>query len=311
MNKVKSKLSKGNVYNLIDWEKIDYLKHRKKNYPFIHFVTVIAIFSFLLFIEFKFEKWWLWLLGWFIQSLILVGFTSVIHECIHNLFFNNKKFNSFLGILVSLILIKNFYLHKYFHLSHHQYTNLDNDPEQPLVFNNKREYIFQMLRMILPKGIFFFTIKFSLFAFWDKHPNFAKMRLQKSNIKTNSIFFFCYVLILIISFIMFPIVIIKGYLIPLIGSFILGFLIMLPEHYETNQNNNPFENTRTIISTPFIRFLYWNNNYHTVHHAFPTIPYFLLPVAFSSIEEEILFKEKSYFSFHKKTFQKLSGLLSK
>lgn len=36
-------------------------------------------------------------------------------------------------------------------------------------------------------------------------------------------------------------------------------------------------NTRTILINPFVRFLYWNMNYHIEHHMFPMVPYHALP----------------------------------
>jgi fatty acid desaturase len=44
-------------------------------------------------------------------------------------------------------------------------------------------------------------------------------------------------------------------------------------------------NTRTIYVNPFIRFLYWNMNYHIEHHMFPMVPYHALP----ALHEELKF----------------------
>lgn len=36
-------------------------------------------------------------------------------------------------------------------------------------------------------------------------------------------------------------------------------------------------NSRTMYLNPFLRFLYWNMNYHVEHHMFPMVPYHALP----------------------------------
>ncbi len=45
-------------------------------------------------------------------------------------------------------------------------------------------------------------------------------------------------------------------------------------------------NTRTIRMNPFLRFLYWNMNYHIEHHMFPMVPYHALPALHEEIKAD-------------------------
>ena len=46
-------------------------------------------------------------------------------------------------------------------------------------------------------------------------------------------------------------------------------------------------NTRTVYMNPILRFLYWNMNYHTEHHLFPTVPSHALPQLHQLIKDDL------------------------
>lgn len=45
-------------------------------------------------------------------------------------------------------------------------------------------------------------------------------------------------------------------------------------------------NSRTVYMNPFIRFLYWNINYHLDHHMYPMVPYHALPALHEEIKHD-------------------------
>ena len=45
-------------------------------------------------------------------------------------------------------------------------------------------------------------------------------------------------------------------------------------------------NSRTFYTNRFIRFLYWNMNYHIEHHMYPMVPYFNLPALHEEIKRD-------------------------
>jgi fatty acid desaturase len=54
--------------------------------------------------------------------------------------------------------------------------------------------------------------------------------------------------------------------------------LSLPQHIGLEENAADWRlNTRTIIMSPVSRLLYWNMNYHTEHHSYPTVPFHALP----------------------------------
>jgi len=54
--------------------------------------------------------------------------------------------------------------------------------------------------------------------------------------------------------------------------------LSLPQHIGLAEDTPDWrQNTRTIRMSPLSRLLYWNMNYHTEHHSYPTVPFHALP----------------------------------
>ena len=50
----------------------------------------------------------------------------------------------------------------------------------------------------------------------------------------------------------------------------------LIEHIGMPHRNNIFENTRSTKTNAFMRWMCWNMQYHTAHHAYPSVPFYRL-----------------------------------
>ena len=46
-------------------------------------------------------------------------------------------------------------------------------------------------------------------------------------------------------------------------------------------------NSRTVVMSPVLRFLYWNMNYHIEHHLFPSVPFHALPKVHAAVAHEM------------------------
>ncbi|MBI1776687.1 MAG: fatty acid desaturase [Proteobacteria bacterium] len=68
----------------------------------------------------------------------------------------------------------------------------------------------------------------------------------------------------------------------------LHMLAAYTQHAGLPENVDDFRvNTRTIISNPILRFLYWNMNYHIEHHMFPLVPFYHLPKLHRLIKDDL------------------------
>eukprot|EP00484_Ammonia_sp_Unknown_P004214 CAMPEP_0197075240 /NCGR_PEP_ID=MMETSP1384-20130603/211510_1 /TAXON_ID=29189 /ORGANISM="Ammonia sp." /LENGTH=170 /DNA_ID=CAMNT_0042514083 /DNA_START=395 /DNA_END=904 /DNA_ORIENTATION=- len=72
----------------------------------------------------------------------------------------------------------------------------------------------------------------------------------------------------------------------LIGQvFLRAYLIA--EHRECQSNTNMLSNTRTTKTFWLERQLAWNMPYHVEHHAFPYVPFYLLPDAHRALVQQL------------------------
>ena len=46
-------------------------------------------------------------------------------------------------------------------------------------------------------------------------------------------------------------------------------------------------NSRTVLMSPVLRFIYWNMNYHIEHHMYPLVPYHALPALHETVKHDL------------------------
>jgi fatty acid desaturase len=61
-------------------------------------------------------------------------------------------------------------------------------------------------------------------------------------------------------------------------------------------------NSRTFYTNPFLRFIYWNMNYHIEHHMYPNVPYYSLSKLHETIKHDCPPASKSFIAASKEAF---------
>ncbi len=69
-----------------------------------------------------------------------------------------------------------------------------------------------------------------------------------------------------------------------IGQMFLRFYL-LHEHKGCQIGMNMMSNTRTTLTWPFVNKLAWNMPFHAEHHAWPSVPFHLLPHVYHRIQQ--------------------------
>jgi fatty acid desaturase len=271
---------------------------------FVHLFACIGIYAACVW-ALASPFWWIKPVACFLQATILLGFTSIIHECIHGLFAREKWPNRWIGSIAAAVLLKNYTLHRAFHLRHHSVTTQEDDPEPRAVLRTFRDY----LRLVSRRGNILFTTRVSWQDSWrvlrGKVPEYMKQK-ELSNVRIDVVIECLWLGAVVTSLLLWPKLTFYGYVIPLAISVVLCFFVFLPEHYETTIGSGlAVENTRTIHSNPIFRFLFWNNNYHAEHHAYPGVPFFHLRRVHNLISTHIRHTVPSYTQFHVELIRRL------
>jgi fatty acid desaturase len=91
----------------------------------------------------------------------------------------------------------------------------------------------------------------------------------------------------------------------LIGQAFLRYYL-LAEHRGCQEGTDMLSNTRTTLTTVLYRKLAWNMPYHAEHHAFPAVPFHLLPELYRRLNGVSVARtrcvpsgEQGYFNVHR------------
>jgi len=90
------------------------------------------------------------------------------------------------------------------------------------------------------------------------------------------------------------------WLLPCIFGPAFTWILQIAEHADCTRDCNGLTNTRTMEVPAFVRFVYWNMNYHAEHHLYPTFPFHHLPEAHALLKGHLAKSSESITSLHKK-----------
>jgi fatty acid desaturase len=230
---------------------------------------------------------------WYIAlpSVIIYGFSLAImfaplHESSHRTAFANNQLSDAIAWFAGLCSFYNSTFYRQYHKWHHRYTQiLDKDPElsdrQP---ETLRAYLWGISGIPWWIGKVQTHSRVALGKVEDYA--FIPEALRSEVIRSTRIQLLVYGLAIAISIIFRQPWFILYWLLPLaVGQPFLR-LILLTEHTGCTNNNNGLTNTRTTLTFPILRYLMWNIPFHTEHHLYPSIPFYLLPLAHEKLHSQ-------------------------
>lgn len=247
--------------------------------------------------------WWAWGGAWWVQSLCLVGSYSAMHEATHGALARGRSRNRVLAGLWGLTILWNASLWRQFHLAHHAYTGTDRDPEPYEDATSLPRYLIG----IPLAGVGFVVAQLALstqVAFGRPAPSWLRASGRRES-RINGLILLGWTALLIAATVARP-----GLLLQLwVGPYLLAVLLVAPatgitEHYGCRRGlgerpvTNPFATTRTVITNRVVRFIFWQNNYHAAHHAFPNVPAHHAAELHRLVAERTIHLSPGYLRFH-------------
>ena len=212
-----------------------------------------------------------------VSYLVYVTYTP-LHEAVHNnIAGSNRKLrwlNELTGYLVASVLGVSYTMHKSAHLAHHRKTNIK--PDDPdLVYEGKMLYDFFTggPKMMANEYREYFIRIFPSAATREKRVVILEIIV--------------FIGLRIALAIPFPLeVLVLGVLANVAGVMILGFIFAWLVHTPFTETAR-FRNTNTIlmpepVHTPVTWLWLWQN-YHSIHHLFPRVPFFHYRALFEKI----------------------------
>jgi fatty acid desaturase len=243
------------------------------------------------------SQWGNW--GIALPALVVYGISiafmfAPLHEGVHRTAFANQRLNDGVAWLAGLLSFYNSTFFRRYHKWHHRYTQIagkDPELEDPKP-TNLGEYWWQLsaLPWWWSKVMGHFKVARGNLEDYAYIPEAARDEVIRSTRLQLGVYGGAIALSLIFGqpwFIMY-------WLLPLaVGQPFLR-AILLAEHTNCTEDNNPLTNTRTTLTLFPVRFLIWNMPFHTEHHLYTSIPFHALPKAHQVLSSHFQQIESGY-----------------
>jgi len=264
---------------------------------------VIAATSLLVFI---FSGTWLVWPAMFAQGVVLVFLFCTVHETMHRTAFASLWLNNFVCHAAGFVTLVPPAWFRAFHLAHHRHTQTPGeDPE----LDDKRidtwpRYIWHVSGLKVWVG----AVRSLIVHASGRVPERYVSDGLKPRVVAEARWFLAgYAALAAVSVLFGSDALLRYWIVPmLLGQPVLR-LYLLAEHGLCPFIGDPFSNTRTTLTTRFVRFLAWNMPYHTEHHAFMGVPFHALPDVHTRFRDRLENVSDGYAAFNARYVREAVG----
>lgn len=232
-----------------------------------------------------------------VLGVLQVFLFCALHESIHRTAFARPWLNDAVAWLAGLVVMLPPAWFRAFHLAHHRHTQIPGaDPE----LDDKRidtwpRYLWHV------SGLRYWAAALSglvRHAGGRVRERYVPPALVPRIVAQARLFLAVYAALLAASLAAGSPVLLYGWLLPIvIGQPVLR-LYLLAEHGLCRFVGDPFANTRTTLTTRFVRYVAWNMPYHTEHHAYMAVPFHALPELHERLRDRLENVSEGYGAFN-------------
>lgn len=289
------------VQNVIDKDRLRELSHRSDGPALLHLAShwgAIVVTGFALYLTAG--AWWC--VPFFLLQGVLLNFLyAPEHECDHFTAFKTRWLNVFVARVCGFLIFFSNDYHRWTHYHHHRNTqNWDDDPE--ICGRAKFDSVWQYLVGLSGYRALFrdrlTTLSRQVTGRVDE--TYLTESQRRAVVATARWYVAGYALIAVSAIMMqswWPVYF-------WLGPFLLMrwtyWLQGIAEHGCLTHEPNTLINTRTLKTNAFMRWVNWNMTYHTVHHTFPSVPFYRLPELHREVEARLGYELPSsgYLALH-------------
>lgn len=233
-------------------------------------------------------------------SLIVFLFAPM-HECSHGTAFKTRRMNTVVAMFCGFLMMRPALYFRYRHAAHHSYTqDPERDPDQVPFPETVRAYYGEVFGMkFWPKmvGTLYrgFTGRYTAqeLTFLPE----SERRHVSSEVR---VFVLLYALIALTTIATgtwgIPLL---YWLLPRVIAEPVLRTFRIAEHTGMEEGPNLLSNTRTTLTNPLVRFVYWNMPYHAEHHLAPSVPFHNLPEMHRTMPADSLVPANGYLRLHR------------
>ena len=226
------------------------------------------------------HSWLLALPLYLLAGASLHGISLFTHEGVHGLLHPNRTLNHILGSVTAWPVLQTFAAYRVLHLKHHAHLGESGDPDHYRNYNRRRWGVFAMHwgRLLFGYPAYLMAIPFLALrqgTGWERFQILMELLVLG-------------LLILAILSSQLPwIWFLHGWLIPMGFIHFMVNIRGMSQHTLLEHSQSQIMGTRTIITTPLVRFFMCNENYHLEHHIHPRIPWYHLSHAHQLLRPQL------------------------
>lgn len=246
------------------------------------------------------------LVAWAVQAVVLTGAYSAMHEAAHRHLFAARILNRVVGLMCASAILVDFSLYRAFHLQHHASTAAADDPEPTADIRSLGGYL-AVVAVAGPAFVGGLAVDV-VRSLVGAGPRYVRSASQRHDVRRDAVVWALAVAVAVAGLLRSPGATLTWWLVPLAITYSLPFIVTaLPEHHGCERTSDPLTNTRTVVSNPVFRYLYWNNNFHAEHHLAPSVAYHRLPDLHAHLAGRHEHLSPSYLAFHRGLVRDLRG----
>jgi fatty acid desaturase len=217
----------------------------------------------------------LWVIPAFIAHGILINYLYAgQHEFSHSTVFKSPGLNEFFGRLFGLIVLHPRDFDQVQHFAHHRYTQKWREDgelyRKPYTLGSYLKGLtgLWMVTRLLPS-----TVQSAL---GRVDAPYVRGKNKEKVIREARVSLAIYAAIIVVSIAFRSWAALLYWFAPLVLTKWGHNIQNLIEHVGMPHDTNIFENTRSTKTNAFMRWMCWNMQYHTAHHAYPSVPFYRL-----------------------------------
>jgi fatty acid desaturase len=250
-----------------------------------------------------------------VPALLLHGFVMALwfgpmHECTHGTAFRTRWLNRAVGIVAGLLIWRPPLYFKYRHADHHTYTqHPELDPDIVRMPASWREYLSVAVGLSFWSKLFVILGRSAAGRFDRVEQSFLPPEERRRVRDETRAFLAFYALVVggaIASGHVWTLLL--YWVLPRLGGEPFLRLIRVAEHTGAAESPNLLENTRTVIASPVLRFLFWNMPYHAEHHLVPSVPFHALPRLHAEARSRLRHVSHGYVQVHRELLARVAAV---
>ncbi|MDV3126988.1 fatty acid desaturase [Mycobacterium sp. 21AC1] len=245
-------------------------------------------------------SWWA-IIPMFLQGSLIVFLFAPLHECSHGTAFKTRRLNTAVAMTCGFVMMRPALYFRYRHAAHHSYTqDPQRDPDQVPFPETVRGYLGEVLGMrFWPKMIG--TLYRGCTGRYNDREKFFLPENERGRVSAEvRVYVALYAAIAALT------ILTGTWQIPLMYWLIPRFIgepvlrtFRIAEHTGMEEGPNLLSNTRTTLTNPAIRFVYWNMPFHAEHHLAPSVPFHRLADMHETLPADSLQPARGYLRVHR------------